>query len=169
MYNSKFGSYFKELRLSQKLTRKELSELTGFSISKITDIERARLKPNTETVSAMSKTNLFSKEELTELEKYVPKTKNKSNNTDPEIKPVCSENTECSEINSEDKSAESEKDSIDTTTDTFTIDETIKLALETHPYLNDLIMVAYAYGITKKQCKKIKKKIIKKYEKNMGI
>ena len=180
-----FGKRLREFREKKNITRTELSEKTGLKISRLTDIERGKVRPSQEIVAALRNSNMLSANEIKILSEYiVPPLRMQTTAspdekiTTPESKPTAEKenvpvNVEKTEENKtvsanentrkndktdfvENKNIESPK--------IVSIDIHTLEMLSERPYLINMIKKAYKYGLSEKQCKKLIKKMKPKKE-----
>lgn len=180
-----FGKRLREFREKKNITRTELSEKTGLKISRLTDIERGKVRPSQEIVAALRNSNMLSANEIKILSEYiVPPLRMQTTAspdekiTTPESKPTAEKenvpvNVEKTEenktVSANENTRENDKtDSVENknieSPKIVSIDIHTLEMLSERPYLINMIKKAYKYGLSEKQYKKLIKKMKPKKE-----
>ena len=180
-----FGKRLREFREKKNITRTELSEKTGLKISRLTDIERGKVRPSQEIVAALRNSNMLSANEIKILSEYiVPPLRMQTTAspdekiTTPESKPTAEKenvpvNVEKTEENktvsaNENARKNDKTDSVENknieSPKIVSIDIHTLEMLSERPYLINMIKKAYKYGLSEKQYKKLIKKMKPKKE-----
>ena len=180
-----FGKRLREFREKKNITRTELSEKTGLKISRLTDIERGKVRPSQEIVAALRNSNMLSANEIKILSEYiVPPLRMQTTAspdekiTTPESKPTAEKenvpvNVEKTEENktvsaNENARKNDKTDSVENknieSPKIVSIDIHTLEMLSERPYLINMIKKAYKYGLSETQCKKLITKMKPKKE-----
>lgn len=173
-----FGQYLRKFREKKNIMRTTLSEKTGLKISRITDIERGKVRPSQEIVTALKNSNMFSADEIKILSEYIVPPLRTQTTASPDKKTTATESKPVSEKENILVSVEKTKEnktapvSEDAQKNNKNIESPKMVSIDIHtldmlserPYLLNLITKAYKYNLSEKQCKKLIKKMKHKKE-----
>lgn len=173
-----FGQYLRKFREKKNIVRTTLSEKTGLKISRITDIERGKVRPSQEIVTALKNSNMFSTDEIKILSEYIVPPLKMQTIASPDEKITATESKPVSEKEDVPVSVEKTKENktVPVKENTQKNDRNIEspkmVSIDIHtlnmlserPYLLNMIKKAYKYGLSEKQCKKLIKKMKHKKE-----